>query len=139
MRGGGGLSLNIASSSSLKIMLEYQAGSRQELHSLTQPSVHFQVAMLKAEEGIQVITSLSHDASTGLVTLPTQLSLQTLQGQGIPSFTIGGEQGQQVLVVTDPSQLEMLQVRKDSCSGLTATGAGGHRPQSAGNVTGEKG
>ena len=78
--------------------------------------VGVQVAMLKGEEGIQVITSLSHDASTGLVTLPTHLSLQTLQGQGIPSFTIGGEQGQQVLVVTDPSQLEMLQVRGGWCS-----------------------
>lgn len=77
--------------------------------------VGVQVAMLKGEEGIQVITSLSHDASTGLVTLPTHLSLQTLQGQGIPSFTIGGEQGQQVLVVTDPSQLEMLQVRGGWC------------------------
>ena len=69
-----------------------------------------QVAMLKGDDGIQVITNLSHDASTGLVTLPAQLSLQTLQGQGIPSFTIGGDHGQQVLVVTDPSQLEMLQV-----------------------------
>ena len=87
-----------------------------------QHCVGVQVAMLKGEEGIQVITSLSHDASTGLVTLPAQLSLQTLQGQGIPSFTIGGEQGQQVLVVTDPSQLEMLQVRGGGCPASLAWG-----------------
>ncbi|XP_070200804.1 zinc finger protein 76-like isoform X2 [Littorina saxatilis] len=67
-----------------------------------------QMTMLKGEEGVQVITDLS-DQAAGLVTLPAQLSLQALQGQGIPSFTVGGEHGQQVLVVTDPSQLEMLQ------------------------------
>ena len=67
--------------------------------------------MLKGDEGVQVIADLSQDSSTGLVTLPAQLSLQALQGQSIPGFTVGGEGGQQVLVVTDASQLEMLQVR----------------------------
>jgi hypothetical protein len=59
------------------------------------------------------MADLSQDSGgTGLVTLPTQLSLQTLQGQSLPGFTVGGEGGQQqVFVVTDPAQLEMLQVQ----------------------------
>lgn len=68
-----------------------------------------QVAMLKGEDGVQVITDLTSGSNTGLMTLSSPLSLQTLQGQGIPGFTVGDDNGQQVLVVTDPSQLEMLQ------------------------------
>nr|KAG5687944.1 hypothetical protein BaRGS_021617 [Batillaria attramentaria]KAG5690672.1 hypothetical protein BaRGS_007643 [Batillaria attramentaria] len=68
-----------------------------------------QVAMLKAEEGVQVVADLTQEASTaGLVTLPAQVTLQALQAQGLTSFTVG-DQGQQVLVVTDPAQLEALQ------------------------------
>ncbi|XP_076471699.1 uncharacterized protein LOC143301361 isoform X2 [Babylonia areolata] len=70
-----------------------------------------QAAMLKGEECVQVIADLT-SGTTGLMTLPPHVSLQTLQGQSIPGFTmsaVGDENGQQVLVVTDPSQLEMLQ------------------------------
>ncbi|KAL8573128.1 hypothetical protein ACOMHN_027388 [Nucella lapillus] len=69
-----------------------------------------QVAMLKGGEGVQMITDLATAAgsSAGLMTLSSPLSLHTLQGQGIPGFTVGDDNGQQVLVVTDPSQLEML-------------------------------
>ena len=37
-----------------------------------------------------------------------------LQQAGVAAFTLGGEQGQQVYVITDPAQLEALQVINSS-------------------------
>lgn len=50
-----------------------------------------------------------HKQNSALVTLPAQVTLQALQSQGLSSFTVG-QTGHQVLVVTDPAQLEALQV-----------------------------
>lgn len=63
----------------------------------------------KGNDGL--VTDLATDVRTaGLVTLPAQVTLQALQAQGLTSITVG-EHGQQVLVVTDPAQLEVLQVQ----------------------------
>ncbi|XP_046573703.1 zinc finger protein 143-like [Haliotis rubra] len=63
-----------------------------------------QVAMVSAEGVVEDAGGM------GMVTLhaPSQVALQQLQqAQGIASITVG-DQGQQVLVVTDPSQLEAI-------------------------------
>lgn len=65
--------------------------------------------VINTSDAQQVVADLAQQASTSaLVTLPAQVTLQALQAQGLTSFTVG-EHGQQVLVVTDPSQLEALQ------------------------------
>ena len=56
--------------------------------------------------------------STDKTSLPTTQADHTalLQQAGVASFTLG-EQGQQVYVITDPAQLEALQVSSHSTVG----------------------
>ena len=73
---------------------------------------YLQVVMLKSDgtSSTQPLPEASIEANQGIITLPTQLSLQSLQGNSLAGFAVNGEAGQQVLIVTDPSQLEILQV-----------------------------
>ncbi|XP_025087534.1 zinc finger protein 76-like isoform X1 [Pomacea canaliculata] len=55
-----------------------------------------------------LVINTDSQQNSALVTLPAQVTLQALQSQGLSSFTVG-QTGHQVLVVTDPAQLEALQ------------------------------
>ena len=52
----------------------------------------------------------ANTSGIGVVTLPAPTLQQLQEAHGITSITVGDLQGRQVLVVTDPTQLEALQV-----------------------------
>lgn len=69
-------------------------------------AIPFQLSLV-GSENLSVVAG-STDKSTIQTTQTDHTAL--LHQAGVAAFTLGGDQGQQVYVITDPAQLEALQV-----------------------------